>query len=92
MKILITGGAGFIGSHLAERLATDGHCITVLDTFSPQIHGPNCPLVAKVRSCANLYQGDVRSRKDWLSVLEGQEAIVHAVEPANKTATKKESR
>lgn len=77
MKILITGGAGFIGSHLAERLASEGHLVTVLDTLSPQIHGPNCPLVAKVRNCATLIQGDVRSREDWLKVLGGQEAIVH---------------
>jgi dTDP-L-rhamnose 4-epimerase len=77
MNILITGGAGFIGSHLAERLAAAGHRITVLDNLSPQIHGPDCPLVAKVRSCANLLQGDVRERADWLKALDGQEAIVH---------------
>ena len=34
MKILITGGAGFIGSHLAERLVTDGHSVIALDDFS----------------------------------------------------------
>lgn len=77
MNILITGGAGFIGSHLAERLAADGHRVTVLDSLSPQIHGPDCPLVAKVRACATLVQGDVRERDDWLKVLDGQEAIVH---------------
>jgi dTDP-L-rhamnose 4-epimerase len=77
MNILITGGAGFIGSHLAERLAAEGHRVTVLDTLSPQIHGPNCPLVAKVRACATLVQGDVRERDDWLKVLDGQDAIVH---------------
>lgn len=77
MNILITGGAGFIGSHLAQRLASDGHRVTVLDSLSPQIHGPNCPLVAKVRTCATLVRGDVRERDDWLKVLDGQEAIVH---------------
>lgn len=77
MNILITGGAGFIGSHLAERLAADGHHITVLDSLSPQIHGPDCPLVAKVRGCASLVEGDVREREDWLKVLGGQDAIVH---------------
>lgn len=77
MKILITGGAGFIGSHLAERLFQDGHQVTVLDSLSPQIHGPRCPLVAKVQACATLVQGDVRQREDWLQVLDDQEAIIH---------------
>jgi dTDP-L-rhamnose 4-epimerase len=77
MNILITGGAGFIGSHLAESLSAYGHRITVLDSLSPQIHGPDCPLVAKVRAYATLVQGDVRERDDWLKVLDGQEAIVH---------------
>ena len=38
-KILITGGAGFIGSNLALALIIKGHKITVLDNLSPQIHG-----------------------------------------------------
>lgn len=37
-KILITGGAGFIGSNLALKLIKKGHTITILDNFSPQIH------------------------------------------------------
>jgi dTDP-L-rhamnose 4-epimerase len=77
MKILISGGAGFIGSHLAESLSIAGHCVTVLDNLSPQVHAENCPLVAKTRTCAKLVVGDVRSREDWLKVLPGQEAIVH---------------
>ena len=34
MRILVTGGAGFIGSHLCERLVSDGHIVTAIDNFS----------------------------------------------------------
>lgn len=77
MNILITGGAGFIGSHLAQQLASAGHSVTVLDNLSPQIHGPNCPLAAAARACASVIVGDVRERSDWLKALDGQEAVVH---------------
>ena len=40
-NILITGGAGFIGSHLAMELINRGYSVTVLDNLSPQIHGEN---------------------------------------------------
>jgi hypothetical protein len=40
-KILITGGAGFIGSHLADELLAHGYQISALDTLSPQVHGPS---------------------------------------------------
>ena len=40
-RILITGGAGFIGSHLAMQLHRDGHSVVVLDNLLPQVHGDN---------------------------------------------------
>ncbi|MGH9585579.1 MAG: NAD-dependent epimerase/dehydratase family protein, partial [Acidobacteriaceae bacterium] len=39
LKALITGGAGFIGSNVARRLLSRGHEVSILDNFSPQIHG-----------------------------------------------------
>lgn len=41
MKVLITGGAGFIGSNIALKLLKNGYSVTVLDTLSEQIHGAN---------------------------------------------------
>src|SRR5207253_2549192 len=51
MRILVTGGAGFIGSHLVEKLLADGHRIVILDDFNdfydPQIKRANIAVVAK---------------------------------------------
>lgn len=80
MKILITGGAGFIGSALAIALAKRGDEVTVLDNLSPQIHGDDpksSSLVKRLPASARLVQGDVREREAWISVLRGQEVIVH---------------
>ncbi|MDD3675488.1 NAD-dependent epimerase/dehydratase family protein [Thauera propionica] len=80
MKILITGGAGFIGSALAIALANRGDEITVLDNLSPQIHGENpheSALYKRLPSSARFMKGDVRDRDAWESVLPGQEVIVH---------------
>jgi len=76
-NVLVTGGAGFIGSHLALRLVAQGHRVTVLDNLSPQIHPANSPLLAAIRDKVNFIQGDVRNRDDWLKAIEGQQSIVH---------------
>ena len=80
MKILITGGAGFIGSALAIALENRGDEITVLDNLSPQIHGENpesSALVQRLPSSVRFVKGDVRDRDAWATVLAGQEVIVH---------------
>lgn len=75
-KVLISGGAGFIGSHLASTLASRGYRVTVLDNLSAQIHGEDGSRGGITRDCS-LIEGDVRSREDWLRALEDQDIVVH---------------
>lgn len=80
-SILITGGAGFIGSNLALKLIEKGHKITVLDNLSKQIHGENpevtSPLYKSIKDKVTFINGTVRSRNDWERAIENQNVIVH---------------
>lgn len=81
MNVLITGGAGFIGSNIALKLVGKGHQVTVMDSLSPQIHGENpektSPLYQSICGKVNFINGSVTSRADWLQALEGQNAVIH---------------
>ncbi len=80
MKVLITGGAGFIGSALAIALTERGDDVTVLDNMSPQIHGmypQDSSLVKRLPKSVKLLTGDVRSREDWERALPNQQVVVH---------------
>ena len=77
-NILITGGAGFIGSRLCEKLFDKGYNITILDNLSPQIHGDGESLLfKKIKHKCRFIKGDVRDINDWAKALKGQEIIVH---------------
>ncbi len=79
-RVLITGGAGFIGSALAARLAGDGHAVTVLDNLLPQVHGPDpaaSPLRRRLPANVRFILGDVTDRDTLAGALDGQEAVVH---------------
>ncbi len=79
-KILITGGAGFIGSNLALKLIEKGHRVTVLDNLSKQIHGTipeRSQLYNKIKDKVIFIRGDVRNRKDWEKALKDQDIVVH---------------
>lgn len=80
-KILITGGAGFIGSNTAIRLAEKGYKVVVLDNLSPVVHGefPKASsfLYRKIKGKVTFYKGSVNSKMDWEKVLPGVEIILH---------------
>lgn len=80
-NILITGGAGFIGSNLALKLIEKGHKITVLDNLSKQIHGENpeitSPLYKSIKDKVTFIEGTVTSRTDWEKALQNQNVVVH---------------
>lgn len=80
-NILITGGAGFIGSNLALKLLSKGYNVTVLDNLSVQIHGENpevtSPLYQKIKDKVYFIKGTVNERADWTKALKDQELVVH---------------
>lgn len=80
-NILITGGAGFIGSNLALKLIEKGYKITVLDNLSKQIHGENpeitSPLFKSIKDKVTFIYGTVTSREDWEKAIKDQNVIVH---------------
>jgi dTDP-L-rhamnose 4-epimerase len=80
-NILITGGAGFIGSNLALQLIEKGYKIRVLDTLSEQVHGANpeetSPLYRSILNKVEFIKGTVTSASDWEVALKNQDAVVH---------------
>ena len=80
MKVLITGGAGFIGSNLALNLISRNHEVRVLDNLSPQIHGDNpeeSPLYQSIKGKVDFIHGSVTNKADWVRSLDGVDAVVH---------------
>lgn len=80
-KILITGGAGFIGSNLALTLLEKGHQVTVLDNLSEQIHGKNpeetSPLYLSIKDKVHFIKGTVACRETLQKAIADNTVIVH---------------
>ncbi|MDR1975225.1 MAG: NAD-dependent epimerase/dehydratase family protein [Bacteroidales bacterium] len=80
-NILITGGAGFIGSNLALKFIEKGYQVTILDNLSPQIHGENpkitSPLYQSIDGKVDFIHGNVTNCEDCFKALQNQNIVVH---------------
>ncbi len=75
-QVLITGGAGFVGSHLADGLLRQGHAVRVLDDLTPQVH-PGGERPEYLSTDVELVRGDVRDPNLLKTVLDGVDVIYH---------------
>jgi dTDP-L-rhamnose 4-epimerase len=75
MHILVTGGAGFIGSFLVDSLIKEGHQVRILDNIEPQVHGLGLPKY--LNSQAEFFRGDVKNEEDVKKSLKDVDSIVH---------------
>ena len=75
MRILVTGGAGFIGSHTCDRLLALGHNVVVLDALTPPVHRNGRP--AYLSDEIDFYQGDARNRDLVANLLRRVDAVYH---------------
>ncbi|MFO7562036.1 MAG: SDR family NAD(P)-dependent oxidoreductase [Enhygromyxa sp.] len=76
-RILITGGAGFVGSHLADELINRGYEVRALDNLSEQVHGSTTERPAYLADALELIVGDVRDRDALTRALDQVDAVVH---------------
>ena len=76
-KILITGGAGFVGSHVADDLLERGYRVRVLDNFSPQVHGAEAAAPSYLSPEVEVIEGDVRDARKMQQALAGVDAVYH---------------
>jgi len=75
--VLITGGAGFIGSHTAEELLRAGYEVRLLDNLTPPVHNGSGTWPSWLPKEAERLLGDVRNADDWRKALRGMDAVIH---------------
>lgn len=77
MKVLVTGGAGFIGSNLCEYLLGEGHIVRCMDNFCTGKPENVIPLLEKFPDSFSLVVGDIRSLEDCRKAVDGMEYVLH---------------
>ena len=76
-KILVIGGAGFIGSHLVDDLVTLGHEVIVYDSLEPQVHGNILKQPDYLSEDIKFIKNDIRNREALIDVLNDVEVVIH---------------
>ncbi len=76
-RVLITGGAGFVGSHLADALADAGHEVVIFDNLEPQVHGDALARPAYMRPDHSLVRGDIRDPEAVGPLVESADVVFH---------------
>src|SRR5438445_6900982 len=76
-RVLVTGGAGFIGSHLVDALISRGHRVRVLDSIEPPVHGPGREPPVYWNPAAELARGSVTDPVVVARALEGIDVVLH---------------
>ncbi len=77
MKVLVTGGAGFIGSYVCEQLLANGHHVLVLDNLDPQIHGENASWPKYMPAGTENYIGDIRDKVLVQNLVSQVDSVIH---------------
>ncbi len=75
--LLITGGAGFIGSHIATEVLRHGYRVRILDNLTPQVHGPERQQPRHLDGQAEVFVGDVRDPHRLREALDGVDSVIH---------------
>ena len=70
MKVLVTGGAGYIGAHVSELLQENGYSVRIFDDFSNGLD-------KRVKEFEDIFNGDITDREAVLKSMEGMDAVIH---------------
>jgi dTDP-L-rhamnose 4-epimerase len=76
-KVLVTGGAGFVGSHVVHQLVRDGYGVKVVDMLAPQVHGAAVTAPRFLAPDIEFVQADLCDRQQWDYLLHDVDAVIH---------------
>jgi len=76
-SVLVTGGAGFIGSHVVDLLLQSGRTVTVVDNLDPQVHGAERRIPAYLDRTSSIVVEDIRNKEQLAKILKNADAVIH---------------